>query len=79
MRSRLEFVYNLVALAFSLMITYYMTKFVISTIDRNAQPERCSDTPLWIPQMLIPFGFALQSLVDLSQAVQAGRSGAQRA
>ncbi len=63
LRRRVEFIYNLVALAFSLMITYYMTKFLISTIERGLTAGTMQRTPLWIPQMLIPFGFALLSLV----------------
>src|SRR6478736_2075318 len=62
-RMRLEFVYNIVALIFSIGMTYFITKFWLTTIERKLTAGTMQHTPLWIPQMLLPFGFALLCFV----------------
>jgi TRAP-type transport system small permease protein len=69
-RAKLDFVYGLVALAFCSMIFYYITKFWLTTIERKLTAATMQHTPLWIPQMLLPLGFALLCLVIARKLVR---------
>src|SRR5262245_23562536 len=54
---------SLAALAFSLMIVYYVAGFWLQSIERKLTAATMQHTPLWIPQILLPFGFSLLCLV----------------
>jgi TRAP-type transport system small permease protein len=69
-RARLDFIYGLVSLAFCAMLTYYMTSFWLTTIERKLTAATMQRTPLWIPQLLLPLGFALLCLVVARKLVR---------
>jgi TRAP-type transport system small permease protein len=69
-RAKLDFVYGLAALAFCLMLLYYITDFWLATIRRGMRAATLQATPLWIPQLLLVFGFALLCLVIARKLVR---------
>lgn len=69
-RAKLDFIYGLAALAFCLMLLYYITNFWLTTIERKLTAATMQHTPLWIPQMLLPIGFGLLCLVIARKLVR---------
>lgn len=69
-RAKLDFVYGLAALAFSLMLMWYITNFWLTTIERKLTAGTMQHTPLWIPQMLLVIGFGLLCLVIARKLVR---------
>jgi TRAP-type C4-dicarboxylate transport system permease small subunit len=69
-RAKLDFVYGLAALAFTLMLLYYITNFWLTTIERKLTAATMQHTPLWIPQLLLVIGFALLCLVIARKLVR---------
>lgn len=69
-RAKLDFVYGLAALAFCLMLLYYITNFWLATIARGMRAATMQQTPLWIPQALLVLGFALLCLVIARKLVR---------
>ena len=61
---------GLAALAFCVMILYYVTTFWLQTIERKLTASTMQHTPLWIPQVLLPFGFLLLCLVIARKLVR---------
>jgi TRAP-type C4-dicarboxylate transport system permease small subunit len=72
-RMAVEFVYGLAALAFCLMILYYITIFWFQTIERKLTAGTMMHTPLWIPQILLPIGFLLLCLVMIRKLFRPDR------
>jgi TRAP-type C4-dicarboxylate transport system permease small subunit len=69
-RRRIEIIDGLAALAFCLMILYYVATFWLTTIERKLTAATMQQTPLWIPQILLPFGFFLLCLVIARKLVR---------
>lgn len=69
-RAKVDFVYGLAALAFCLFLLYYITTFWLQTIERGLVAGTMQRTPLWIPQALMVFGFALLCLVIARKLVR---------
>ena len=59
----LQIVYNLVALAVCGMLTYYLTAFTYASYERNLFSSTPMMTKLWIPQLAMPIGFSLLTIV----------------
>jgi TRAP-type C4-dicarboxylate transport system permease small subunit len=69
-RAKVEFVYGLAALAFCLMLLYYVTNFWLTTIERKLTAATMQHTPLWIPQLLLPLGLGLLCLIMIRKLVR---------
>lgn len=69
-RARIAVIDGLAALAFCLMILYYVTTFWLTTIARKLTAATLQQTPLWIPQILLPLGFFLLCLVIARKLVR---------
>ena len=54
--------FNVVALAFALVILWQATALVINSRSLNATAPTLLMTPLWIPQLLMPIGMAATSV-----------------
>ena len=72
-RTKVEFVYGLAALAFCLMLLYYVTTFWLTTIERKLTAGTMMHTPLWIPQVLLPIGILLLCLVMIRKLFRPDR------
>ena len=62
-RAKVDVVDGVAALLFCLLILYYVTTYWLTTIERKLTAATMQQTPLWIPQVLLPFGFFLLCLV----------------
>lgn len=69
-RARIEIIDNVAALAFCLMILYYVVGFWFTTLERKLVAATMQQTPLWIPQILMPVGFVLLCLVIARKLVR---------
>lgn len=69
-RARVDLIYGVAALAFCLMLLYYVGNFWLQTIARKMTAPTMQHTPLWIPQMLLPLGFGLLCLVMARKLVR---------
>jgi TRAP-type C4-dicarboxylate transport system permease small subunit len=54
--------FNVVALAFALVILWQATALTINSRSLNATAPTLLMTPLWIPQLLMPIGMAATSV-----------------
>jgi TRAP-type C4-dicarboxylate transport system permease small subunit len=72
-RARIEVVDGVAALAFCLMILWYVTGYWFTTIERKLTAATMQQTPLWIPQVLLPFGFLLLCLVIARKLIRPDR------
>ena len=54
--------FNVVALAFALVILWQTTALAINSRSLNATAPTLLMTPLWIPQLLMPIGMAATSV-----------------
>jgi TRAP-type C4-dicarboxylate transport system permease small subunit len=59
----LHFVYNLLALVVCAMLTYYLAVFTHQSYERNLFSSTPMMTKLWIPQLVLPIGLGLLTVV----------------
>ena len=69
-RARVEIIDGLAALAFCALILYYVSTFWLTTIARKLTAATLQQTPLWVPQILLPLGFFLLCLVIARKLVR---------
>jgi TRAP-type C4-dicarboxylate transport system permease small subunit len=62
-RANVVFIYGVISLVFCILLDFYVTRLWLQTIDRKMVAATLTATPLWIPQMLLPFGLTLLCLV----------------
>ena len=63
LRANVVFVYGLLSLGFCILLDFYVTRLFVQSIERKMVAATLTATPLWIPQMLLPFGITLLCLV----------------
>lgn len=68
-RRRLQVIYDLLSLVFCCTLTYYLTLFAYRSFTRGIFAPTPMMTPIYIPQSLIAFGFAVLSLCLLWRVV----------
>jgi TRAP-type C4-dicarboxylate transport system permease small subunit len=76
-RAKAEIINGVASLAFCLTIFYYITNFWLQTIERKLTAATMQHTPLWIPQILLPFGFGLLCIVIARKLVRPGTPAAE--
>jgi len=69
-RRVLEIGSSLVGFLFTSFLTYSMVRFSLTSFERGTTAVS-SDTPLWIPQILITFGISLLALQFLTRFLRA--------
>lgn len=69
-RRALECAASLVAASFMSFFAWSMVKFAYASFDRG-QTSLSSETPLWIPQAVVAFGFVLLALQFCARCLQA--------
>ncbi|MCT8988696.1 TRAP transporter small permease [Chelativorans sp. SCAU2101] len=62
-RRKVEFVYGLVSIAFCILLDWYVIELLMKSIQRDLMAPTVTRTPLWIPQIFLPFGITLLCLV----------------
>jgi len=51
-------------------VTWYSSKLVMTSLTSHAGSEFASMTPLWMPQLLVPVGMGILSLVTLRYTIR---------
>lgn len=72
--------FDLISLAVTLIIGFYLTRMALTTFERGTFSSTPAMTPLWIPQIVMPVGILLLTVVLLARlfrGVHALRGGAQ--
>ena len=62
-RLGLDVVWHAVGMAFSLVLFLYLWRHWLSTFEKGAISTTSTQTPLWVPQALMPMGSALLCVV----------------
>jgi TRAP-type C4-dicarboxylate transport system permease small subunit len=62
-RARMIFAYGVISLGFCILLDFYVTRLWLQSIERKMAAATLTATPLWLPQMLLPFGITLLCLV----------------
>lgn len=68
-RDALQLVFDLLSLAFGVMLSYQMANLVIGSHARRVQADSILATPLWIPQLVMVIGAVTITLVLLGQVI----------
>ena len=63
LRAHVIFAYGVISLGFCILLDFYVTRLWLQSIERKMVAATLTATPLWLPQMLLPFGITLLCLV----------------
>lgn len=66
-REVLALVFDLVSLAVTLVLGFYLTRMVITSFERGTFSSTPAMTPLWIPQAVMPLGILLIVIILLAR------------
>lgn len=68
-RGALQLVFDILSLAFGVMLSYQMVQLVHGSYVRGVQADSILSTPLWIPQSVMVFGAVTITLVLVGQVI----------
>ncbi|WP_419913904.1 TRAP transporter small permease [Hoeflea sp.] len=77
-RSYLDVLWHLIGLAFSSTLLFYLGVHWLSTFDKGTISTTSTNTPLWMPQLLMPLGSALLAVVVFACLIESIRGIARR-
>jgi TRAP-type transport system small permease protein len=69
MKAVSHLVFDLLSLAFCLVLLWQLTRFVLTTYHSEDVSQTRLATPLWIPQALMPLGILAASISLLRTAI----------
>lgn len=69
-REVLALIFDIVSLAVTLVLGFYLTRMVITTFERGTFSSTPAMTPLWIPQAVMPLGILLIVVILLARLVK---------
>lgn len=69
-REVLALIFDLVSLAVTLILGFYLTRMVITTFERGTFSSTPAMTPLWIPQAVMPLGILLIVIILLARVAK---------
>lgn len=72
-RAALSLLFDMVCLAVTGVLGYYLTRMVSNTFDRGTFSSTPAMTPLWYPQIVMPIGLFLTAIILLARIVDGVR------